>query len=501
MKAAWICRLDVRLALAALLGLLVTGAALLAWQEMQWREHEDAVVQRQSLGLAHYVVQRRGDAFADAQQRLRPDGLADIGMYISMIHPSLEAYLVDTTGRIVAHTLPPGSPARQHVDLAPVRALAHSQVAPELPMYGEDPRTRDGRALVSLAPVGQAGYLYLVLLGEQAARLREESVASSWRTTGWWLLGAALLLGGMVIVGLQWAVTRRIRHLAGELEAFRNARPASTAESVAAVAKRGDEIDQLRATAQALQERVQLQIHQLEDSERQRSELVSNISHDLHTPLANIRGWLDTLLLSGERLSAAEREQYLRTAVRHCAGLSRRVRELFELSRLESLDAVARPEPFCMTELLHDVIQAHQLSARERGIALRLAEDSIPAPVMADIALIERVLNNLVDNALRHTAAGGMVELAVAVDAERVWVSVADTGRGIASEDLPHIFKRYWTTREPAEGNDHRPGTGGLGLAVVQRIVELHGGLVDVRSALNRGTEICFALPYWTQPA
>lgn len=496
-------RLDLRLAVAVLLGLAASGMALVAWQSQAWRTAADAQWQAQSLGLARYVAQRQGDRLLEGYAARRADTLADIGMYIGMIHPSLEAYLLAPDGAIVSHTLPPPGPARQHVDLSPVHALLRpgdgQGPAVRLPVYGEDPRLPEGRNLVSLAPVGDGGWLYLVLRGGQAARVAEQSAGQARQRAWLAVLAASLLVGGAMIMLMQRQVTRRLSLLAAELAAFRPG-----LDVPGAADPTGDEIDQLGRHARALQQRVQQQIRQLEDSDRQRRELISNISHDLHTPLANIRGWLDTLLLAGDRLSPQERERHLRTAARHCAGLGRRVTELFELAHLDSARAVAHPEPFCMADLVSDVIQAHQLGAEQQGVSLLLAPDAdLEAAVLADIGLIERVLNNLVLNALRHTAQGGRVELTVSTEAEQVIVRVADDGSGIAAADLPHVFERYWTTRStpvpdaalPPPGA-HRPSvTAGLGLAIARRIVELHGGTISARSDERRGCEFTFRLP------
>lgn len=501
-------RLDLRLALAVLLGLGASGMALVAWQNHAWRAAADAQWQAQSLGLARYVVQRHADRLADGLAARRPDTLADIGMYIGMIHPSLEAYLLAPDGVIVSHTLPAPGPALQRVDLVPVQALLRSGQAASpasLPVYGQDPRLPQALNLVSIAPVGSGGWLYLVLRGEQAMRVAEQSAQQARQAAGLAVLAASLLLGGAMTMVLQHQVTRRLRRLASDLAAFR---PGLALPATANAG--GDEIDQLSRDAHALQHRVQQQIRQLEDSDRQRRELISNISHDLHTPLANIRGWLDTLLLSGDRLSPQERERHLRTAARHCAGLGRRVTELFELATLDSARAVAHPEPFCMADLVSDVIQAHQLGAEQQGVRLALAQDADgQAAVLADIGLIERVLNNLVLNALRHTARGGQVELTVRTRDDQVIVRVADDGIGISAADLPHVFERYWTTRSsttpdpaPPASGAHRPSvSAGLGLAIARRIVELHGGSISVRSGERQGCEFTFCLPGRLQAA
>jgi signal transduction histidine kinase len=127
-------------------------------------------------------------------------------------------------------------------------------------------------------------------------------------------------------------------------------------------------------------------------------------------------------------------------------------------------------------------------------VKLALAAGShAQAKVRADIALIERVLQNLIDNALRHTPQHGDVTVALDAAASQIQVSVTDSGSGIAREHLPHIFERYW--RASDDTGTHPGASAGLGLAIVKRILDLHGSVVRVRSELARGTRIEFGLP------
>jgi signal transduction histidine kinase len=245
-----------------------------------------------------------------------------------------------------------------------------------------------------------------------------------------------------------------------------------------------------------MQQRIAQQVQHLQDNDRLRRELVSNISHDLHTPLANVQGYVETLLLAGDQLDAAGRELHLRTAMRHIKRLHRRIADLFELSKLDAGQVAPRLEPFRLGELLQDVVQDGQLAARERGVALALADSAeAHARVRADIGLIERVLQNLVDNALAHTPRGGAVTLALERDGpDALRVAVIDTGSGIAREHLPHIFERYWRADDaPAQAG--QGASAGLGLAIVKRILDLHGSVVRVASDPARGTRFEFSLP------
>jgi signal transduction histidine kinase len=343
-----------------------------------------------------------------------------------------------------------------------------------------------------------SGYLYVVLQGQtQQAVAAAVAQSRAWRELSLVALaataGAALLL-----VLVMRKLTRPLRRLTDEVHAFHA--EASDAHPSATV---GDEVDALREATRAMQQRIAQQLKRLEDNDRLRRELISNISHDLHTPLANVQGYVETLLLAGDQLDAAAREQHLRTAMRHLKRLHRRIADLFELSKLDAGQVAPRLEPFRLGELLQDVVQDGQLAARERGVTLALAGGAdaqalAQAFVRADIGLIERVLQNLVDNALRHTPRGGAVTLALERDgADALRVAVVDTGSGIAREHLPHIFERYWRADDapaPSSANGHG-ASAGLGLAIVKRILDLHGSAVRVVSEPQRGTRFEFSLP------
>jgi signal transduction histidine kinase len=492
-RPRWWRRLDVRLALSVVLCLGLLGAGLMGWYRSQSQTREDALTQWHSLHLARYIADRQAAPLISEQGQFNAEAMASMGMYIGMIQPALEAYLLDAQGQVKLSSLPPPGPRLAQVDLAALRPLL-DQEAPMLPVYGDNPRRPGEHALVSLAVLPAQGpvrgYLYVVLQGEQARLVQQAGDRQFWRDTGVSVLALGLASVALALIGVQTLVTRRLRRLSDQLQAFRPVEddpdPAPTPS--------GDEIDQLSQAALKLQQRVQQQFLGLEEGERLRRELVSNISHDLRTPLANVQGYLETLMLRDAQLGPEQRQLYLHTALQHGRSLERRVAELFELSRLDAGQTPAHLEPFCMAELLSDVVQGQQLAAQQRGLTLQLAPDAQrELRVLADIALIERVLQNLVSNALRHTPPGGRVMLSVLPQGDKVVVKVSDTGQGIAAEDLPHIFERYWT--RAAASDQAPPDRTGLGLAIVRRILDLHGSSIGVRSAPQQGAEFSFALP------
>ncbi len=498
---AWQRRLHVRLTAAVLLLLVLLASALLAAARRQAAQDALEATQRLQLGLAATIVAQQPRPLIASDGKPDRALLADLAMHAMALNPALEVYLLDTEGRVIGHALDTKQPIAERVDLAVVRPLAaRNSQPPPLPLLGDDPRRPGARNVVSvegLAADGRmTGYLYVVLQGQtQQAVAAAVAQSSAWRELS--LIALAATAGAaLLLVLLMRKLTRPLRRLTDEVRAFH----ADATDAPRAPAA-GDEVDALREATRAMQQRIAQQLQHLQDNDRLRRELVSNISHDLHTPLANVQGYVETLLLAGDQLDAAAREQHLRTAMRHLKRLHQRIADLFELSKLDAGQVAPRLEPFRLGELLQDVVQDGQLAASERGVALTLAESSeAQAPahafVRADIGLIERVLQNLVDNALRHTPRGGAVTLAIERDGpSALRVAVIDTGSGIAREHLPHIFERYWR----ADDTPLQPGHGasaGLGLAIVKRILDLHGSAVRVDSDPARGTRFEFSLPH-----
>jgi two-component system OmpR family sensor kinase len=218
--------------------------------------------------------------------------------------------------------------------------------------------------------------------------------------------------------------------------------------------------------------------------------MVANISHDLRTPLTTMRGYLETLQLKHANLSVAEQQQYLQTALSYSERLGRMVEELFELARLDSCESVVFSESFSICELVQDVTQKFKLRAREKSIQLKADLNPEAPPVYGDIAMMQRVLENLLENGIRHTPAGGSIQIGVVVQSRSVVVQVTDTGCGISAEDVPQIFERFYQKDKNRSGE-----SAGLGLAIVKRILELHGSSINVSSELKKGTTFSFRLP------
>jgi signal transduction histidine kinase len=299
---------------------------------------------------------------------------------------------------------------------------------------------------------------------------------------------ALALLAGLLVFH---QITRRLTRLTAAMQAFE--RGAFQEPPVPFPGDReGDEIDRLGAVFNEMSRRMMDQLRELQTADALRRELVANISHDLRTPLASLQGYLETLQLKNGALEREERTRYLEAATKNAERLGKLVTALFELAKLEAMETPVRTEPFSLAELVQDVAQKFEIEAERRGV--RLATDfatDLPF-VSADISLIERVLENLLDNALHHTPTGGQIRVALRRSADGIRVEVNDSGRGIPARELPHIFDRFYRTKSTEQ---EEPGGAGLGLAIVKRILQLHGTRIEVASSAGVGSNFSFLLP------
>jgi len=493
-----------KLSLALFLVVTLLGSGFFLIERYSTQNYYEEITQRLNSSIAMYVTSERQLMENFVVNR---EALSLLAQQAMIINPTVEVFLLDTKGNILAHNFPPESIVQHRVDLAPVKALIGGDV--KMPLRGTDPRNPDRKKIFSAFPVMDhgvlQGYLYAVLGGakydELANALRYSYVQGLSATALLAVVLAAFLIGLLVF----WLFTRRLTRLTTDVKAFTDsgfgentsasspgnvvmARRPRTQRSV----QRQDEIGQLEFAFRAMADKLYEQFESLKKTDRLRRELVSNVSHDLRTPLATMHGYVETLLIKNDELGADKRREYLEITRKHTQRLGELIGDLFELSKLDSASIHPTLEAFSMAELLHDTVQEFRLEAEKRKLDLTIDAPDDPSIVYADIGLVQRVLENLIRNALKFTPDGGKISIRIDPKPGAVAIAVEDTGCGIAEEDLAHVFDRFYRAENGAGENTDSTG---LGLAIVRRILDLHGSRITVSSQLDRGTRFEFDLP------
>jgi two-component system OmpR family sensor kinase len=477
--------LHVRLtfAFALLLAALAVGLLLLLSRTSD--RYSDEVLQRLNSGIAQYVVQElpllEGGKVNEA-------ALHELAHRTMTVNPSAEVYLLDPLGRVISTAIPRNRMRRVSVQLDPIRIFL--QNPDRRPLYGDDPTSAAARRVFSVAAIQSGaslqGYLYVVLGGQPAQSIDAYLRGSYTLRTGAAALALVLAATLLIACVLFTALTRRLRKLDHRMQAWAMALPAAALGRTAYTAP-GDEISALADRFRTMSEAIEHQIRDLKATDELRRELIANVSHDLRTPLASLRGYIETALVKD--VARGELRAHLDVALRQTDQLGRLIDALFELAKLESGTVTPKLEPFVVAELLQDVALRFQVRARECRVEMRALLDTDCVLALGDIELIERVMGNLLENALRYTPAGGHVRTEMSVEQALVRVRVIDTGSGIEPQHLPRIFDRFYSAPDHSDRD-----RAGLGLAIVKRIMDLHGQSVRILSGRGTGTTVEFTL-------
>jgi signal transduction histidine kinase len=295
--------------------------------------------------------------------------------------------------------------------------------------------------------------------------------------------GIAMILGYF----LSSTVTERVNLLKGAAE--RLAR--GELDTRVPVSGR-DEVASLSRTFNQMAEQLQAADEKQRQLESLRRDLIAWASHDLQTPLASMRAILEAL--SDGVVDEPEMvKRYLATAQRDVMSLSALIDDLFQMSQLDAGGFPLHRAQASLSDLLSDTLESFSQLAKQEEITLEGSVDSDVDPVFMDTQSIGRVFNNLISNALRHTPVRGRVSVWVRRTRSGVEVTVSDTGEGIRSQDIPHIFERFY--RGDASRSRSRGTGAGLGLAIARGIVHAHGGDIKVESELGKGTQFTFYIP------
>lgn len=480
-------RLYCKLALTMLALFFIVGVVIIYITAQTSERYSLEITQYMSRDVALHAAE---DMAFFKNGEVNEPALKDLAHHVMLINPMVEVYLLDTNGNVLSHALPYDTVLLDKINMAPLHAFIKGQQA--LPILGDNPRSTESKKVFSVSPIKEDGeikaYLYTILNGSAYDKIRDSLSTSHNLQVSTAIIIACLLLAVVAGAFIFALLTKRLNHLTQSVKHYRE----TNLNEVIPTLKNHeshDEIDSLNLAFRNMSDRIDQQFVELQAIDNSRRELIANVSHDLRTPLTSMQGYLETILVKAKDIDQQQQEEYIQIAYKHSQRLNSLISELFELAKLESASMEPSWENFPLMELVQDLIQDFSLQMNQQQVSISVQCKEPGLMVYADIALIHRVLDNLVQNALRHTGEGGDIVLKVHSDSNKVCIEVIDSGEGIASHDIPLLFDRFYQR----DSNRARGGNG-LGLAIVKKILDLHRSTVTVRSELNRGTVFSFWL-------
>ena len=493
-----------RLSILFTLILLVLGTLVWVIAHQSQQRYFEETSQQLNRPIAMYIAEQL-PLYVNGNYDKR--ALESLAAHVTIINPSLKIYLLDPDGEVVAEASESGDDAVSGVtvSLDPIKKFLSS--TDTSPVYGDDPRAPEQRRIFSAYPLADSGigisgcepcgYVYAVLGEEQIMSAWQALMSSDTLQFSTLMLATVLLCALLAGLSIFFLLTRPLRAMTESIAQWRLVASGLhndvSGEMLHASRHRGNELQLLERTCQSMAQRLSRQYVELEGADKRRRQFLTSLSHDLRTPLTSVTGALETVISKSKSLSPDERERFLIIAYRQSGRLHRLIEQVFELARLDSGELALTMEPVSVQELAMDTAQDFEPHASKKGVALRFepASNKVDYRVNADLRQLNRVLINLLSNAIQHTPQGGSVSLSTLRHVKRgVVVTVTDSGCGFARMLVDYPLSQIDSTMYSANA---RSGTG-LGLGIVSRILALHGTEAKVTSRPDKGTQIRFCL-------
>ncbi|WP_244156248.1 sensor histidine kinase [Maribacter ulvicola] len=452
--------------------------------------YNQAITQRINAKVADHVIQEK---FQNAAPFLE-DGTVNKALFGDLMHDmmavnrGIEVYLLDKHGAILY------SVVLEHNTNEPLNSVALEPInrfietKGEEFILGDDPLNADEQNIFSAAPFsidGHQGYIYIIVAGKQLAQISDSLFGSYFTKLSIGAIVLTMVFAAMIGVLSIWFLTKNLRLITQTVRKFQE----------------GDLDIRIKNPEQSDIEVVALSFNEMADTivdnmdkmksvDNLRRELIANVSHDLRTPLAVLKGYIETLQIKKDSLTESQKQEYLQITHNNIDKLSSLINQLFEYSKLEAEQVTPIKEPFSITELSHDLIAKFKLLAEKKEIQLQIDNPEENCMVYADIGLVERALQNLIENAIKYTEPNGKVTLSLVKMGKQIEINITDTGNGIPVNDQPFIFDRYKQVNKSTQ----KQGLG-LGLAIVKKIMDLHDTTIVVLSEPYEGSSFIFKLP------
>jgi len=388
-------------------------------------------------------------------------------------NPNIDLYFVNTKGKILNYALHKELVVRKEINIEPL--IRFTQPHAMLPIYGDNPRSFKEKKMFSAAPLYKngkhIGYLYIILNKNLALSTKDHLhrsfiVKSTFST----LILVALFMLISTLVLFKFIISR-VETLAARMIRFKNAEFKVAPEANLISKKRPDEVDKLNSIFNQLASLTIEQMEVLKTKDECRRDLVSQVCHDIRTPLTSLNGYIETLIYNDETMTQSEKKQFLTISANQCKRISKLIDNLFLASKLDDFDYKISPEKFLLSELVGDVIQKLHVLTTQKQLNFQLVYGGPEQAIYADIGMIERLLDNLIDNAIKHSPTKGTITVKLNFDKDQCILSIIDFGPGFKQNESELIFNKFYRTKQALENQINGSG---LGLAICKRIADLH---------------------------
>ncbi|MDB5151531.1 MAG: Histidine kinase [Mucilaginibacter sp.] len=389
-----------------------------------------------------------------------------------IISPNTEVYFLDTMGNVKYYYAPDSLIKERKVPVDKIETYLSDHLHL---IKNTDPRDPGNPKIFSAAPVTyqdqKIGYIYVILAGMEYRSVAEfvfKSQVGGWATKVFFIIILATVVFSLLYTS---RLQKRFNHVVRVLDQFKDGNLNVRFSIV--------EKDEFFPIADAFNKMVAMldnNFSRLKLLEDERKTFLANISHDLRTPLAVARGYTETLLIESTT-SRKEQEEYLEMILNKITQVEKLVLQLFELSRMESVNFTPQKEPFVFSEILQETVKGAEFQAKKKSITIACNSCEDTTLIDADISMMERVVQNLMENALKYTEGNGFITITLSREADRLIMQLENSGTLLSPQILD------WINSDTGDGTIKRPKQAGLGLALVKRILELHnfGFEADIR--------------------
>lgn len=412
---------------------------------------------------------------------------ADSVFYNAMvISPSAEVYFLDTTGKVIAYHAKESDIRQWVLPLINIKKLIAS--AGKDYIKGPDPRDPENPKIFSASAVihksKNLGYIYVILGSNKdvSDMLYSAYFSSLLIKVFFVIIGVSIIFALIYLNRLQ----RSFNHMITILKKFQD----GDFEARFAI-KENDELAPVTTAFNRMADLVVYNINQLIKSEQERKDFVANISHDLRTPLSVARGYTETLLIKNEKqVTQQEEKKFLELIHRKLQQVEHMVKQLFDLSKMESAEFVPNKEPFIFSEILQEIIHALTSVASEKNIQISCIQCESTSWIFADVGMMERVIQNLLVNAINYTPEDGLINILLNKAGIELIFIIENSGDTLSPELLEWINNSAETNHTAS-----RPAKSGIGLMIVKKILFLHEYSFKAEANTGIGNKFTIQMP------